>query len=244
MTRGTMSISHTAYEVLWERAELGAMPASIAIHYPLRTLANGAALAREAFAELAASGLAEDTEPHPELIAALRKLARTPRRYALMIITRDHPHGEGSLLAIDDPDAVLATLDDQHLHVHPLPIDIAIRTLLAELPAEPPGHGQSLIFHEDELTEDGHVQPRGEPGSILIPPNTVATQADSYLHLMRRPRRRLSYLYRPVGQPIVIVDLESEGRWLVHNDNGWVTTAPGTSGNLTDLLCVGPDDAH
>ncbi|WP_231644873.1 ESX secretion-associated protein EspG [Sciscionella sediminilitoris] len=244
MARGTMSISHTAYEVLWERAELGAMPASIAIHYPLRTLANGATLAREAFTELAASGLAEDTEPHPELIAALRRLARAPRRYALMIITRDHPHGEGSLLAIDDPAAVLATLDEEHLHIRSLSIDIAIPTLLAELPAAPPGQGKSLVFHEDELSADGHVQPRGEQDSILVPPNTVATQADSYLHLMRRPRRRLSYLYRPVRQPIVIVDLESRGRWLVHNDNGWITTAPGTDGNLTDLLCVRPEDTH
>ncbi|WP_040589460.1 ESX secretion-associated protein EspG [Sciscionella marina] len=238
MLKGPVSLSHAAYEVLWERSNLGVMPTSIAIHYPLRTMDNGAALARQAFAELNQAGLAKGDQVHPDLEDTLHRLARLRQRYAAMIITPDHPHGEGTLVALDGEAAILATLDDRTLHLAPIPAAQAIPALLSRIPRYAPGNGKSLTFREDELTEEGRRAARqsSAEGSIMVSANVTATDADRYVELMSKPRIGVIYLYPPAGNPVVVVDFEQEGRWFVANKDGWVSSAPGTDAMLAEHL--------
>lgn len=233
-----VSISHTAYEVLWERASFGMMPPSIAIDYPLRSMDSGAALARNAFAELNRNGLADGDQIHPDLHHALRNLTSEQQRYASIIINAANPYGNGSFIAVEGDTATLATLDDQALHLSSIEAAQAVPALLSTLPRYAPGHGRSLTFREDEITADGRkVEPAAEAGSVLVATNLTATDADRYLALMRDPRLGTSYLYPPRGKPIMVVDLEREGRWFVDQAAGWITAAPGTAAALTERLC-------
>lgn len=237
MLHRPVSISRTAYEVLWERASFGMMPPSLAIDYPLRSMDSGAALARQAFGELNRNGLANGEQVHPDLHQALRSLANSEQHYATMIITAASPYGNGSFVALEGDTATLATLDSEALHLSTIQSTQAIPALLGTLPRYAPGRGRSLCFGEHEITADGRrVEPAADPGSVLVTTNLAATDADRYLELMRRPRFGMLYLYPPRGKPIMVADLEGEGRWFIDQTAGWITAGPGTAAALAERL--------
>jgi hypothetical protein len=247
MLRAPISISRTAYEVLWERADLGTMPLTINLNPPLRSMDNGARMAAAAFDELNAAGLASGIEPHPDLSATLRALAEQARCYYASYISAQHPHGDGPVVAIDGRSAVLAVLDDTALHLRPVPVDQAANALVSALPASRPGSGRSLNFRADELDAEGKpVRPETGDGGIMVAANRQRTDVDSFLNLCGQRRSAIIHLYvsergKVLGKPVIAYDIEGDGRWVIANRPGpagihWITAAPAGAADLVRQL--------
>lgn len=247
MLRAPISISRTAYEVLWERADLGAMPLTISLNVPVRSMENGARLAAAAFDELNAAGLASGTDPHPDLAATLRALAAQPRCYYAMYLSSQLPYGDGPFVVIDGRSAVLATLDHSALHLRPVPPEHAVRAMVSTLPANRPGSGKSLTFRADELDDQGKpVRRDNEGGGIMVAASPQRTDVDSYLDLCRKPREAMIYLYaaerrKTTGKPVIAYDIQGDGRWVIANRPGpggvqWISAAPAGAAEIVEQV--------
>lgn len=247
MLRAPVSVSHTAYEVLWERAELGVMPVAVSISYPVRSLDNGSRMARETAIELGRAGLARGEQVRPDLATTLRALANAERRYYGMYISEASPSGSGPLVAVDGSAAVLAVLDAQHLHLRPVPVDYAVAALIAQLPSNRPGSGRSLSFRADELSADGRpVRPVSAEGSLLVSTDVTQSEIDRYVRLMKTPRTAMTYLYSVHGDrrcthPLIALDIDGDGRWCTSRQPGpggveWIYAAPATATTMIEQL--------
>ncbi|MGH3625537.1 MAG: ESX secretion-associated protein EspG [Sciscionella sp.] len=247
MLRAPVSISHTAYEVLWERAELGVMPVAVSISYPVRSLDNGSRMAKEASTELGRAGLVRGERVHPDLAAALRALVNAERRYYGMYLSAASPSGSGPLVAVHGSAAVLAMLDARHLHLRPVPPEKAVAALIAALPPNRPGSGRSLSFRADELSADGRpVRPASARGSVMVPTSVTQGDVDRYVRLMTRPRAAMTYLYsvhddRRCTHPLIALDIDGDGRWLTSRQPGsggveWIGATPATATTMIEQL--------
>lgn len=147
--------------------------------------------------------------------------------------------------ADDHKNGVLAALDDQAIHLRPIPPDKLADALIDLLPFAQPGLGHSLTVPMDVLEGP-------KPRDSWLRPNAPAGRIESDLRglrrLMAQPRLGGGRIHasardrvgrrRKTQYPLTYFDL-ADGRWLLSQKPGdtgapWVVVAPATPAALAD----------
>ncbi|GGM83408.1 hypothetical protein GCM10012275_62550 [Longimycelium tulufanense] len=235
MLRASVTLSTSAYDVLWHHHKLGDKPNALHTPSPGATHEERAVLERQAWDELQQNGLIHRGRIDEDLLDVLTLLAR-PTAEIYGWINRAHERHYSVLVAACGQDAVLAVLVDQILHLHPVRSTGLAGAVVAALPTVPPARGRSLTLPTEHLTlqraapDDWLVEVR--PGddeatsharTVLALPRTNAGQ----LHVAARDR--YGHRHR-AAHPLTVLDTP-DGRWMTQLRPGsdgrpWLVLTP------------------
>ena len=136
-------ISELAFDVLMELEVKQDRPLVLRGPSPGKTWAERREYVQQVVTELQEAGLAEDDEPHPDLVAALTVLAQPLQQVqGMYVITGEKP--SMFLSAITGEVGVFACLHDGRLSLEPIPAHALTEPLTRYLPELRPLPGQSL----------------------------------------------------------------------------------------------------
>jgi len=224
-----LTLSLATIDILWEELGLGRAVFPFELPRNGRTLAERAGIREAVYADLHERGLASggrcaDSVRQPLTLLAVPNIAVT------LVGLLGHNCELRARSASDGRSAVLAVLHGQKMtidQIHPTSVASAI---VALLPNEPAGRGQSVTISQDDSTSR----------------NQLSLAARSYL---RRPRRHVGQFGVTVTnraqterrtQPLGWFDTD-HGRYLCQitserDGRNWTTYAPATLKNITQYL--------
>jgi hypothetical protein len=252
--RSRVTISALAYDVTWEVERLPDKHRALLTASPGTTYEERAELERRALAELASSGLARGEQIHPDLLAALRLIARAHYEFYGWWHTAESETVSG-VVAVSGEDAVRALLLGDQLTLEPVRAAGAADALVAMLPPASAGRGGAISLPEDEFGAGPGTDDARAGGGVLVSANTGTGTATGQLRrLLDQPRTGGGQLYAAnrdhlgrkhrAPSPVTYFDTAA-GRYLAVRRPGpdrrpWVTVTPADpralAGRLTESL--------
>ncbi|MGO1049685.1 ESX secretion-associated protein EspG [Crossiella sp. CA198] len=248
MLRARVVISALAYDLVWEAERLGDQHNALITDSPGSTWEERIEVAKRVLGELTAAGLADGTDVRPDLVAALRLLARPQREVYGWFSPDAQAPPVGVLAATAGTDAVLAILHDGWLTLEPVDPDRLPEAVARLLPECPPLRTPVLSFPQEEQagrsTAEGPVlRPAGGPrGHAATAERARRLFAQSKLGAGQfRVASRTPRGSREIAEfPLDYVDTAA-GRYLSGRQRGpdgavWSLVLPGGPRELTDRL--------
>lgn len=206
---------------------------------PAETYREFAAVQRRVLDELTGVGLVVRDAPHPDLVTALRLLAR-PHREFYGYFSTDEMRSGSFLAAADAADGVLAILDGEVATLVPVDADRLDVAAVQALPRVPPARITPIAVAEADLVPRRRAATAEGEDSFLVParPTRESAALRRARALLGKPRTGGGMLYaavrdrsgrrrRAAGQ-ISYVDVVPEGRTVVEEQSGpdgtrWIT---------------------
>ena len=153
MLRTRVVISELAFDVLMELEIKQERPLVLMGKSPGRTWTERREYVKQVVAELQKLGLAEDDEPHPDLVAALNVLARPLQQVHGVYAVGDQPPSM-IMAAAQGEYGVFACLHDGQLSLEPVSPLALTQPLINVLPELRPIQGQPLRIPVDAAKSD------------------------------------------------------------------------------------------
>ncbi|GDY33737.1 ESX secretion-associated protein EspG [Gandjariella thermophila] len=249
MLRSRITISALAYDVAWESERLPDKHRALLTPSPGTTYEERAELERRALAELASLGLARGEQIHPDLLAALRLIARAHQEFYGWWHAAESDT-VSAVVAVSGEDAVRAVLLNNQLTLEPVRAAGAADALVALLPQAPAGRGSAISMPEDEVGGSAGDGP-GYGGGVMVSASTSVNASTAQLRrLLDQPRTGGGQLYaasrdhlgrkhRAPG-PVTYFDTAA-GRYVAVRRPGsdgraWVTITPADPSTLASRL--------
>ncbi|GDY29210.1 ESX secretion-associated protein EspG [Gandjariella thermophila] len=239
-------LSAREYEVLWSTLELRRMP------YPLHVPSEGvtgperAQVIEDARGSLRDKGLLHGDRFDADLVAALRVLAN-PEVSVDAVGYADGPLR--GLAASDGGTAVLAALDNGHVALATIRPTALAPSVVQVMPSGQPGRGQAMSVSYQALRravepDEADYDPfaTGAERDALIRAGVPASDADTLLDLannrvaggqfgVNSADRRHGTMRR---DPTVVSWFDtSEGRYLMVQEDGWLSLSPADDQRIT-----------
>ncbi|MBP2477352.1 hypothetical protein JOF53_006224 [Crossiella equi] len=242
MLRTRVVVSALAYDVVWEAERLGDKHNALLTASPGATWEQRLEYARAALRELTEAGLADGESVHPDLVAALRLLARPQHEVYGWFTPEPGSPAVGVLAAASGTDAVLAVLHDGWLTLEPVEAGKLPEAVARLLPERNALRTTVLSFPLDESTVDEQGLLRRVGGR-----DGGAARAQRLFERERlgagqfRVARRDGNGVREIAEfPLDYVDTEA-GRYLACRQPGpdgapWGLVLPGTPTELVQRL--------
>ncbi|MFC0432266.1 ESX secretion-associated protein EspG [Kutzneria buriramensis] len=250
MLRTSVVLADETYALTWMSEGFDVQHEALFVPLDTSDMSRLAQATVRAGQELSQAGLFDSEHGvHPDLLETFRALAKPAVEFFGWIGDRQRPKPVSALATTTSTRGVLAVLNGDTLGLHPVRHDALADALVAQLPAAPAGHGQSITVPASEI--DGTARSVGGDEEFSV---FAGQQRNPAVQQLRRlvglPRTSGAQLYVAVRDrlgrrhrcpfPLNVIDTDA-GRWFVqrqHNAGGqaWLTAAPATPQVLSAKL--------
>lgn len=249
MIRSSVVLAEQTYALTWMSEGFDVQHESLFVPVDTRDATRLAQATVRAGEELSRAGLFDSARGvHPDLLDTFRALAKPAVEFFGWIGDRQHPKAMSALAIAAGNEGMLAVLNGNALGLHPVRPDTLADALVAQLPAAPAGHGQSITVPASDIDGTGS---RGGDEEFSVFSGQQRNPATQQLkRLVAQPRTCAAQLYVAVRDdlgrrrrcpfPLNVIDTDT-GRWFVHRQHAadgqvWLTAAPATQQVLVTKL--------
>lgn len=247
MIRSSVVLAESTYAVTWMSEGFDVQHESLFVPVDTRDPTLLAQATIRAGEELSRARLFDPARGvHPDLLDTFRALATPAVEFFGWIGDRQQP--VSALATAAGAEGVLAVLTAATLGLHPVRPDALADTLVAQLPAAPAGHGQSITIAASDI--DGPPHGGGDQEFSVFAGQQRNPAIEQLNRLVGQPRTCGAQLYVAVRDglgrrrrcpfPLNVIDTDA-GRWFVHRRHTaggqvWLTAAPATPQVLVTKL--------
>lgn len=241
MIRSSVVLADQTYAVTWMSEGFDVQHESLFVPVDSSSGSRLAQATVRAGEELNRAGLFDpDRGVHPDLLDTFRALAKPAVEFFGWIGDRQRAKPVSALATATGTEGVLAVLNGNALGLHPVRPDTLADALVAQLPAAPAGHGQSITVPASDI--DGAGCTGGDEEFSVFAGQQRNPAVQQLKRLVAQPRASASQLYVAVRDelgrrrrcpfPLNVIDTDT-GRWFVHRQHAaggqvWLTAAPAT----------------